>query len=199
MAPAKRPEWRGSAGRRCAWCWRFGAGRARPGRTARRFPAGDSQQSETAEKVRREQPGRKRKVQETGEPGPLGQASASDAILMNGTVGQGDQNAGFGGGGFRPAACFCKGRAMLAKAASEVPAAALEAELRSANPGGASTPGLPAGGPGGQGGPAIAFRGPGGGRGGPGRARRTAARRNGALRDATRAAAKDQPHSRELL
>jgi hypothetical protein len=43
-----------------------------------------------------------------GDQGPLGQASASDAILMNGTVGQGDQNAGFGGG-FPPGGIFFQG------------------------------------------------------------------------------------------
>jgi hypothetical protein len=32
------------------------------------------------------------------EQGPLGQAAASDAFLINGTVGRGDENAGFGGG-----------------------------------------------------------------------------------------------------
>src|SRR5207302_617350 len=34
-----------------------------------------------------------------GSPGgPLGQGASSGGVLMNGTVGQGDQNAGFGGG-----------------------------------------------------------------------------------------------------
>ncbi len=99
-----------------------------------------------------------------GEQGPLGQASASDAILMNGTVGQGDQNAGFGGG-FAPGGVFLQGAGDAGQSGFGGTGGGFRGGAPSANPGGAGTPGLPGGGPGG---PAIAFRGPGGGRPGPG-------------------------------
>jgi len=102
-----------------------------------------------------------------GEQGPLGQASASDAILMNGTVGQGDQNAGFGGG-FPPGGVFLQGAGDAGQSGFGSTGGGFRGGAPSANPGGAGTPGLPGGGPGGPGGPAIAFRGPGGGRPGPG-------------------------------
>ena len=102
-----------------------------------------------------------------GEQGPLGQASASDAILMNGTVGQGDQNAGFGGG-FAPGGVFLQGAGDAGQSGFGGTGGGFRGGAPSANPGGAGTPGLAGGGPGGPGGPAIAFRGPGGGRPGPG-------------------------------
>jgi trimeric autotransporter adhesin len=101
--------------------------------------------------------------------GPLGQASSSDAFLMNGTVGQGDQNAGFGGG-FPPAgAVFLQGPGDGGAGSSGFggtggPGFRGGAPVGAA--GGAPTPGAPLGGPGG--GPAIAFRPQGGGRQGPG-------------------------------
>jgi trimeric autotransporter adhesin len=101
-----------------------------------------------------------------GEQGPLGQASASDAILMNGTVGQGDQNAGFGGGGFPQGNIFLQGPGDAGQSGFGGTGGGFRGGAPAANPGGAGTPGLAGGGPGG---PGIAFRGgPGGGRGGPG-------------------------------
>jgi trimeric autotransporter adhesin len=109
-----------------------------------------------------------------GEQGPLGQASSSDAFLMNGTVGQGDQNAGFGG--FPPGGgVILQGPGNAGPNGFGGTGGTFNGGAPIANPGGAGAPGAPgggfggAGGPGGPGGgPAIAFRGPGGGRPGPG-------------------------------
>jgi len=99
--------------------------------------------------------------------GPLGQAASSDAILMNGTVGQGDQNAGFGGG-FPPGGIILQGPGDAGQNGFGA-GGGFRGGAPSANPGGAGGPGLPGGGPGGPGGgPAIAFRPPAGGRPGPG-------------------------------
>jgi trimeric autotransporter adhesin len=102
-----------------------------------------------------------------GDQGPLGQASASDAILMNGTVGQGDQNAGFAGG-FPTGGVFLPGAGDAGQSGFGGTGGGFRGGAPTANPGGAGTPGLPGGGAGRPGGPAIAFRGPGGGRPGPG-------------------------------
>lgn len=114
------------------------------------------------------EPGQENAGAATGEQGPLGQAASSDAVLMNGTVGQGDQNAGFAGG-------FAPGGIILQTAGNAGPngfggtGGGFRGGVPAATPGGAGAPGLAGGGPGGPGGgPVIAFQGP-GGRGGPGR------------------------------
>jgi len=90
-----------------------------------------------------------------GSPGgPLGQASSSDAFLMNGTVGQGDQNAGFGGG-LPPGSVILQGPGDAGQNAFGGPSGGFRGGAPVANPGGA-------------GGPVIAFRPPGRGRPGPG-------------------------------
>jgi Carboxypeptidase regulatory-like domain len=117
------------------------------------------------------EPGQEAEGVGNGEQGPLGQAAASDAILMNGTVGQGDQNAGFAGGGFPPGGIVLQGPGDGGGGA--VPngfggtGGGFRGGAPAAQPGGAGAPGI-AGGGGGPGGPAVAFRGGGGGRGGPG-------------------------------
>ncbi len=99
--------------------------------------------------------------------GPLGQAAAADAVLMNGTVGRGDQNAGFGGpqGGV-----VLQGPGDAGQTGFGGNGGGFRGGAPAAQPGGAGGPGLaPAGGgPGGFGGGPGAFRAPGGGRPGPG-------------------------------
>jgi len=95
--------------------------------------------------------------------GPLGQAASSDAFLMSGTVGQGDQNAGFGGG-FPPGGMVLQGPGNAGQNGFGGTGGAFNGGAPTANPGGAGAPGLPGAGPGGPGdGPGIAFRPPGGG------------------------------------
>jgi hypothetical protein len=97
--------------------------------------------------------------------GPLGQAASADAVLMNGTVGQGDQNAGFGGG-FPPGGIFLQGPGDAGQGGFGGTGGGFRGGAPVAQPGGAGGPGAPGGGPGG--GPVIAFRPQGGGRPGPG-------------------------------
>jgi hypothetical protein len=105
---------------------------------------------------------------------PLGQAASADAVLMNGTVGQGDQNAGFGGGGFPQGAILLQGPGEGGGAANGFggTGGGFRGGAPVAQPGGAAVPGFaggggpPGGGPGG--GPVVAFRPGGGGRPGPG-------------------------------
>ena len=92
--------------------------------------------------------------------GPLGQASSSDAILMNGTVGQGDQNAGFAGG-FPPGGVILQGPGDAGQSGFRGTGGGFRGGAPAANPGGAAAPGLPGGA---GGGPVIAFRPQGGGR-----------------------------------
>lgn len=105
--------------------------------------------------------------------GPLGQSAASDAFLMNGTVGRGDQNAGFAGG-FPPGAIALQGPGDAGQTGF---GGGFKGGAPAAQPGGAGGPGLggpgafagPGGFGGGPGGPVIAFQPPGrGGRPGPG-------------------------------
>ena len=103
--------------------------------------------------------------------GPLGQASSSDAFLMNGTVGQGDQNAGFGAGGFPPGGVILQGPGDAGQNGFGSTGGGFRGGAPAANPGGAGGPGFggpPRGGFGGPGGPVIAFRPPGGARPGAG-------------------------------
>jgi hypothetical protein len=99
--------------------------------------------------------------------GPLGQAAAADAVLMNGTVGRGDQNAGFGG---PQAGVVLQGPGDAGQTGFGGNGGGFRGGAPAAQPGGAGGPGLaPAGGgPGGFGGGPGAFRAPGGGRPGPG-------------------------------
>jgi hypothetical protein len=106
------------------------------------------------------------------EQGALGQAASSDAFLMNGTVGQGDQNAGFAGG--PPPGVILQGPGQAGLNGFGATGGGFQGGAPTAQPGGAATPGAPGGfggaggfgGPGGPGGgPAIAFRGGGGGGG----------------------------------
>ena len=102
--------------------------------------------------------------------GPLGQAAAADAVLMNGTVGRGDQNAGFGGG-FPPGGIFLQGPGDAGQSGFGGTGGGFRGGAPAAQPGGAAAPGLgggPSGFGGGPGGPVIAFRPPGGGLPGPG-------------------------------
>jgi hypothetical protein len=99
------------------------------------------------------------------EQGPLGQAAASDAFLINGTVGRGDENAGFGGGFQGPGGGFGGGFGDNGAGQNGFGAA-----------GGGFRGGAPTGGGGGAlgaagapAGPAVAFRPQGGGGGGGGR------------------------------
>src|SRR5437016_9471908 len=86
-----------------------------------------------------------------GSPGgPLGQASASDAFLMNGTVGQGDRNAGSGGG-------FPPDGVILQRPGDT-------GQNGFGGPGGGFRGGAPVANPGGAGGQVIALRPSGGGR-----------------------------------
>jgi len=91
---------------------------------------------------------------------------------MSGTVGQGDQNAGFGGGGFPQGGgggIVFQGPGDAGQSGYGGTGGSFRGGTPTANPGGAGGPSIAGGGgPGGGGGPAIAFRGPGGGRGGPG-------------------------------
>ncbi|HZP32940.1 MAG TPA: carboxypeptidase-like regulatory domain-containing protein [Candidatus Acidoferrales bacterium] len=101
-----------------------------------------------------------------GEQGPLGQAASSDAVLMNGTVGQGDQNAGFGG--FPPGGVMIAGPGNTGPNGFGGTGGTFSGGAPMGNPGGAATPGLPGGGFAGPGaGPVIAFQPRGGGRPGP--------------------------------
>ena len=107
--------------------------------------------------------------------GALGQAASSDAFLMNGTVGQGDQNAGFAGAP-PPGGIQLQGPGQAGQNGFGGTGGNFQGGAPSAQPGGAATPGLPGGGFGGPGGfggggggggrgggPAVAFRGGGGG------------------------------------
>src|SRR5260370_3291924 len=109
--------------------------------------------------------------------GPLGQAGAAGAVLMNGTVGRGDQNAGFGG--FPQGGIFLQGPGDAGQTGFGGASGGFRGGAPAAQPGGAGGPGLAAGpgGPGGFGGgpdgPGIAVQPPGrdpagpGGRGAP--------------------------------
>ena len=106
--------------------------------------------------------------------GPLGQAAAADAVLMNGTVGRGDQNAGFAGG-FPQGGIALQGPGDTGQYGFGGNGGGFRGGAPAAQPGGAAAPGLAGGGPGrpggfggGPGGPVIAFRPQGGGRPGPG-------------------------------
>ena len=105
--------------------------------------------------------------------GPLGQASSSDAFLMNGTVGQGDQNAGFGGGRFPPGSIILQGSGDAGQSGFGGTGGGFRGGAPAANPGGAGGPGFAGpppggGGFGGPGGPVIAFQPPAGARPAPG-------------------------------
>lgn len=134
-----------------------------------------SQQEESAQQAEGAPP---------NDPGPLGEASAADAVLMNGTVGRGDQNAGFAGG-FPPGGIVLQGPGDAGQSGFGAAGGGFRGGAPAAQPGGAGGPGLGAqigggpggppggfaggpGGPGGPDGPVIAFRPPGGGRPGPG-------------------------------
>ena len=103
--------------------------------------------------------------------GPLGQAASSDAFLMNGTVGQGDQNAGFAAGGFPAGGLILQGPGDAGQSGFGSTGGGFRGGAPAANPGGAGGPGFgggpPRGGFGGAGGPVIAFRPPAGGRAAP--------------------------------
>jgi trimeric autotransporter adhesin len=104
--------------------------------------------------------------------GPLGEAAASDAVLMNGTVGRGDQNAGFAGG-FPQGGVIFQGPGDAGQSGFGGTGGGFRGGAPAAQPGGAAAPGLagPGGGPGGfggGGGPGMVFRAPAGGRPGPG-------------------------------
>ncbi len=90
--------------------------------------------------------------------GALGQAASSDAFLMNGTVGQGDQNAGFAGAP-PPGGIQLQGPGQAGQNGFGGTGGNFQGGAPSAQPGGAATPGLPGGGFGGPGG----FGGGGGG------------------------------------
>jgi trimeric autotransporter adhesin len=95
--------------------------------------------------------------------GALGQAASSDAVLMNGTVGQGDQNAGFAGAP-PPGGIQLQGPGQAGQNGFGGTGGNFQGGAPSAQPGGAATPGLPGGGFGGPGG--FGGGGGGGGRGG---------------------------------
>ncbi len=95
--------------------------------------------------------------------GALGQAASSDAFLMNGTVGQGDQNAGFAGAP-PPGGIQLQGPGQAGQSGFGGTGGNFQGGAPSAQPGGAATPGLPGGGFGGPGG--FGGGGGGGGRGG---------------------------------
>jgi trimeric autotransporter adhesin len=99
--------------------------------------------------------------------GPLGQAASSDAFLMNGTVGQGDQNAGFAGG-FPPGGVILQGPGDAGQSGFGSTGGGFRGGAPAANPGGAGGPGFGGGPPRGFGGPVIAFRPPAGARSAPG-------------------------------
>jgi len=121
--------------------------------------------NQTGEEAQEEEPGQQTEGAAPNDQGPLGQASASDAFLMNGTVGRGDQNAGFGAG-FPPGGIILQGPGNAGQNGFGGAGGAFNGGAPVGNPGGAGAPGLPGGGPGD--GPVIAFRPQGGGRPGPG-------------------------------
>ena len=77
--------------------------------------------------------------------GALGQAASSDAFLMNGTVGQGDQNAGFAGAP-PPGGIQLQGPGQAGQNGFGGTGGNFQGGAPSAQPGGAATPGLPGGG-----------------------------------------------------
>ena len=127
--------------------------------------------NQAGEQGQEEEAGQQAEGGAPNDQGPLGEAAAADAVLMNGTVGRGDQNAGFGGG-FPQGGIAFQGPGDAGQAGFGGTGGGFRGGAPAAQPGGAGGPGLagPAGGgPGGrQGGPAIAFRPQGGGRPGQG-------------------------------